>query len=96
MTPSFEELKSMSEDDLIKRIDHQLFSPLPSQLDILVGQIYRDVWVRTAQDKATQAMLGYTEKMHDLTRRMTSMTIIITIFTFFNLITTVILLFKKP
>jgi len=67
MPHSFRELRSMSGDDFIKSIDHQFSNPLPSQLDVLLGQIYRDEWIRREQDKVTKAILRLTRVIAFLT-----------------------------
>ena len=82
-----EEIRGMSCDELVCKIDAQCSRGPLDPLDLFIAQIYRDELVRKEQDKATQAMFGYT-------RKMTRMTVIITIFTFLNLAATVVLLFK--
>ena len=77
---TFEELRSMSEDELTKMIDQQL-QLTPDARHLFIAQYYNNEFVRREQDKTTQSMLGYTEKMYDFTRQIKVMTIIITICT---------------
>ena len=65
---------------------------LKADLDSL-AQPLRDELVRREQDKATQAMLMYTEKMFCFTQQMRNMTRVITGFTIFSVLLSLASLF---
>ena len=78
--PTLEELRHMPEEELAKKIDQQ-YSLTPDVRHLLLAQCFRDELVRREQDRNTQAMLDYTERMHRFTKQVRDMTIIILVAT---------------
>jgi hypothetical protein len=68
---TLEEIGNSSDEELKKLIDQQFANEIDTR-GLLATQIYRDELVRREQNKATQAMLGYTEKMHIMTAQFTT------------------------
>jgi hypothetical protein len=88
---TYEEIRKMSEGDLIQEIEKHIrtlnLESAKNTINInylLLVQPFRDELVRREQDKITQAMLGYTEKMHSMTKQMRCMTVIILVATVFG------------
>lgn len=84
--PTLEELRSIPDEELIKKIDQQL-SLTPDVRHLLLAQCFRDELGRREQDKATKAMLDYTEKMYRFTKHVRDMTIAILVATILSLAT---------
>ena len=78
--PTLEELRNMPDEELAKKIDQQ-HSLTPDVRHLLLAQCFRDELGRREQDRSTQAMLEYTERMHRFTKQIRDMTIIILIAT---------------
>jgi hypothetical protein len=67
-TLTYEELISVSKDELIQYIDTQLSLNRPDQL--LRAQLYINELTRRDQDKSNRVMLDYTQEVHRFTRQM--------------------------
>ncbi len=81
-SPSLTELRAMSDDELIEKHD------LLAKNTIVGTQHFLDEVARREQSKQTEAMLSYT-------RRITWMTVVITLATIINLVIAY-LLFRRP
>jgi len=57
---TLEELRSMPEDELVKRVDQQYSDSSLTSLGLVVAQIYCDELVRRNQDRVTKRMLFLT------------------------------------
>ena len=57
---TLEELRSMPEDELVKRVDQQYSDSSLTSLGLVVAQIYHDELVRRNQDSVTKRMLFLT------------------------------------
>jgi|RhiMetdeSRZDD1v2_1073273.scaffolds.fasta_scaffold236526_3 hypothetical protein len=83
-TLTYEELISVSKDELIQYIDTQLSLNRPDQL--LRAQLYINELTRRDQDKSNRVMLDYTQEVHRFTRQMRTMTVVILVFTIVGVI----------
>ena len=86
--PTLEELRNMRDEELVEKIDKQ-YSLTPDVRHLLLAQCFRDELVRREQDRLTQKMLEYTDKMNRFTKQVRDMTIAILIATFLSLITSI-------
>jgi len=64
--PTYEELRSMSNDDLAKEVDQQ-FSLTPDTRHLLLAQCFRDELVRRENDCTAATMLRYTKHVRNFT-----------------------------
>ena len=64
---SLEELRNISEPELIQIIDEQFSGTPLTQVGVLVGQIYRDELMKRSQDRATNTMIRLTRVITVLT-----------------------------
>ena len=74
--PTFIELRSMPDEELYQRIDQQ-FTLTPIERHLMLAQLYRDELVRREQDRSTQAMLDYTERIYRFTKQVRDMTLVV-------------------
>jgi len=78
--PTFDELRNMPDAELYESIDKQ-FSLTPNERHLMLAQLYRDELLRREQDKSTQSMLDYTDKIFQFTAQIRNMTTVILVAT---------------
>jgi hypothetical protein len=83
--PTHDELRSMPDEELARRIDDQ-YSKMPDARHVLLAQCFRDELVRREQERSTKAMLNYTDQMLKLTKQVRNFTIVILVVTILNLV----------
>jgi hypothetical protein len=83
--PTHDELRSIPDEELAKRIDHQ-YSLTPDARHLLLAQCFRDELVRREQERSTKEMLNYTAQMTKLTKQVRNFTIVIFVATILSLI----------
>ena len=86
MTFSLAELRSVSDEELIRRHDHIAETTGPSV------NYYLEELARRDQQKATEAMKRYTRSTRDYTRWITWMTGVVTLATLVNLVLALLML----
>ncbi len=64
--PTHDELRTMSDDELAKRIDQQ-YSMTPDVRHLLLAQCFRDELIRRENERTTSTMLRYTRQVRDFT-----------------------------
>jgi hypothetical protein len=87
--PTHDELRSMPDEELAKRIDQQ-YSLTPDARHLLLAQCFRDELVRREQERSTTEMLHYTAQMHELTKQVRNFTIVILVATILSLVRSII------
>lgn len=75
-SPTFAEMRSMSDEQLIGCIDRQ-FALGPATFHQLLAERYRDELLRREQERHAEVMLRYTEKVHGYTKQMRNLTVLI-------------------
>jgi hypothetical protein len=82
--PTLAELQAMSAEELGSKVDQQ-FSMTPAPWRLMLAQIFRDELVRREQDRTTQSMLDYTERMYRYTKQVRNLTWVILVATLLSL-----------
>jgi hypothetical protein len=83
--PTHDELRSIPDEELAKKIDQQ-YSVTPDARHLLLAQCFRDELVRREQERSTKAMLNYTAQMTKLTKQVRNFTIVILVATILSLV----------
>jgi hypothetical protein len=64
--PTHDELRTMYDDELAKRVDQQ-YSMTPDARHLLLAQCFRDELIRRENERTTSTMLRYTKQVRDFT-----------------------------
>ncbi len=92
---TFDELRSMPDDELYQKIDQQ-FSLGSAPHHSMLAQLYRDELVRREQDRSTQAMLDYTERIYRFTKQVRDMTLVVLFAAILSLAASVVSFMDQP
>ena len=84
--PTVQEVRTMSDEELIAHLDQQLGLP-PEVRPLTLIQLYE-------QERRSRVMLAYTQAIDRFTKQMRDMTAVILIATFVNLVLAVMVLFR--
>ena len=91
--PTVQEVRTMSDEELIAHLDQQLGLP-PEVRPLTLIQLYASELQRQEQERRSRVMLAYTQAIDRFTKQMRDMTAVILIATFVNLVLAVMVLFR--